>query len=73
MLETLSMTGITGELQVCHKLHLNSYDTCSFTLFTTSTLSIKGEPTMGECPYWTQSKCVLLSQKACIKHFKMKS
>lgn len=36
------------------------------------TLSIKGEPTMGKCPYWTQSKCVLLSQKACVKHFKMK-
>lgn len=34
------------------------------------TLSIKGEPTMGECPYWTQSKCVLLSQKACQDHFK---
>ena len=43
MLETLSMTGITGELQVCHKLHLNSYDTSSFTLFTTSPFSIKGE------------------------------
>lgn len=37
------------------------------------TLSVKGEPTLGECPYWTQSKCVLLSQKACAKHFKMKS
>lgn len=36
------------------------------------TLSVKGEPTLGECPYWTQSKCVLLSQKACVKHFKIK-
>lgn len=34
------------------------------------TLSLKGEPTLGECPYWNQSKCVLLSQKACVEHFK---
>lgn len=33
------------------------------------TLSIKGEPTLGECPHWTQSRCVLLSQRSCI-HFK---
>lgn len=31
------------------------------------TLSVKGEPTMGTCPYWKQSKCVLLSQKSCQK------
>lgn len=33
------------------------------------TLSVKGEPTLGECPNWTKSKCVLLSQQAC-KQFK---
>ncbi len=32
-------------------------------------LSLKGEPTLGTCPYWTQSRCVLLSQKACKEHF----
>ena len=31
------------------------------------TLSVKGEPTMGECPEWTSSRCVLLSQQACKK------
>ena len=35
------------------------------------TLSIKGEPTLGECPYWKESRCVLLSQKSC-SNFKAK-
>lgn len=35
------------------------------------TLSIKGEPTMGECPHWKESRCVLLRQKSC-NHFKQK-
>ena len=30
------------------------------------TLSVHGrKPTLGECPYWTKSRCVLLSQIAC--------
>lgn len=29
------------------------------------TLSIEGKPTMGTCPYWTSSKCVLLSLDSC--------
>lgn len=33
------------------------------------TLSLEGKPTMGTCPYWKESKCVLLSQVAC-EHFK---
>ena len=32
------------------------------------TLSLKGQPTMGTCPYWTTSKCVLLSLDSC-NHF----
>ena len=37
-----------------------------------STLSLKGEPTLGRCPYYTDGKyCVLLSQKSC-EHFKNK-
>jgi hypothetical protein len=28
------------------------------------TLSVKGEPTMAECPY-VNDRCVLLSEKAC--------
>jgi len=35
-----------------------------------NTLSIQGKPTLGECPYWTESRCVLLSQAACKEHFK---
>ena len=31
------------------------------------TLSLKGEPTLGECPHWKESRCVLLSQKSCNK------
>lgn len=34
------------------------------------TLSVTGEPTLGRCPYYKESKfCVLLSQKIC-EHFK---
>lgn len=36
------------------------------------TLTVHGRrPTLGTCPYWTMSRCVLLSQKAC-EHFKEK-
>ena len=32
------------------------------------TLMVKDrKPTMGTCPNWTKSKCVLLSQRACEK------
>lgn len=31
------------------------------------TLSVRGEPTLGECPHWRESRCVLLSQRACAK------
>lgn len=34
-----------------------------------NTLSIQGKPTLGTCPYWKESKCVLLSQRACKEHF----
>ena len=31
-----------------------------------STLSIhERKPTLGQCPYWTKSRCVILSQKCC--------
>ena len=33
-------------------------------------LSIKGEPTVGTCPYWTESRCTLLSWESNCKHFK---
>lgn len=37
-----------------------------------NTLSLKGEPTLGRCPYYTDGKyCVLLSQKSC-ENFKNK-
>lgn len=37
-----------------------------------NTLSLKGEPTLGRCPYYTDGQyCVLLSQKSC-EHFKKK-
>ncbi|MBR1449544.1 MAG: hypothetical protein IJ588_12465 [Prevotella sp.] len=36
------------------------------------TLSVHDRlPTLGICPYWTESRCVLLSQRACW-HFKDK-
>ncbi len=34
------------------------------------TLSVKGEPTLGRCPYYEGGRyCVLLSQRSC-EHFK---
>ena len=31
-----------------------------------NTLTVYGrQPTLGTCPYWKSSRCVLLSQKAC--------
>lgn len=37
------------------------------------TLSLKGDPTLGRCPHYTNRKyCVLLSQKAC-NMFRMKN
>lgn len=35
-------------------------------------LSIRGEPTMGTCPYWTQSRCTLLSWLSDCPHFKQR-
>lgn len=35
-------------------------------------LSIKGEPTLGTCPYWRESKCVLLSHRSTCEHFSEK-
>lgn len=29
------------------------------------TLNVYGLPTLGTCPYWKASRCVLLSQKSC--------
>lgn len=38
-----------------------------------NTLSLKGEPALGRCPYYTDGRyCVLLSQKSC-EHFKKNS
>lgn len=37
------------------------------------TLNVHGEPTIGTCPYWMESKCVLLSQKGCERHFKQRT
>lgn len=36
------------------------------------TLNVYGLPTLGTCPYWKESRCVLLSQKPC-SHFKLKT
>lgn len=35
-------------------------------------LSIQGKPILGRCPYWTESKSVLLSQPACKTHFSLR-
>lgn len=32
--------------------------------------SLEGKPTLGTCPYWTQSRCTLLSWKSDCKHYK---
>lgn len=37
------------------------------------TLSILGEPTMGTCPHWTESRCVLLSWRSDCAHFRMRT
>lgn len=35
------------------------------------TLTVHGrEPTLGRCPYWTESRSLLLSQKIACKHYK---
>lgn len=37
------------------------------------TLSVKGEPTLGRCPHYTNKKfCVILTQRACDK-FRLKN
>lgn len=37
------------------------------------TLTVHGKrPTLGTCPYWKGSRCVLLSWKSDCKHFKPK-
>ena len=36
-------------------------------------LSLEGKPTLGTCPYWTMSRCTLLSWKSDCKHFKPKT
>lgn len=37
------------------------------------TLTVHGrEPTLGTCPYWTKSRCTLLSWKSDCEHFKPK-
>lgn len=35
-------------------------------------LSLEGKPTLGTCPYWTLSRCTLLSWKIECKYFKPK-
>ena len=35
-------------------------------------LSIDGKPTLGTCPYWTESRCTLLSWKSECEHFREK-
>ena len=36
-------------------------------------LSLEGKPTLGTCPYWKESRCVLLSWRSSCKHFKRKN
>lgn len=36
-------------------------------------LSLDGRPTLGTCPFWTLSRCTLLSWKSDCIHFKPKS
>lgn len=33
-------------------------------------LSLEGKPTLGTCPYWTESRCTLLSWRSFCIHFK---
>lgn len=38
-----------------------------------TTLTVHGRrPTLGTCPYWTQSRCTLLSWRSTCEHFKPK-
>lgn len=32
-------------------------------------LSVKGEPILGTCPYWTESRCTLLSWRCICNHY----
>jgi len=32
-------------------------------------LSVEGKPTLGTCPYWKDSRCVLLSMTSLCPHF----
>lgn len=32
-------------------------------------LSVEGKPTLGTCPHWKESRCVLLSMKSFCPHF----
>jgi len=36
-------------------------------------LSLDGKPTLGTCPYWTESRCTLLSWRSDCMHFKPKT
>ena len=37
-----------------------------------NTMSVHGRmPTLGTCPYWKKSRCVLMSQEACATNFKL--
>lgn len=33
------------------------------------TLSVRGEPTVGTCPHWTEGGCVLLSWMSSCTHY----
>lgn len=37
-----------------------------------SLLSVRGEPILGTCPYWTVSRCTLLSWRSECKYFKQR-
>lgn len=32
-------------------------------------LSVEGRPTLGTCPHWKESRCVLLSRQSLCEHF----
>ena len=34
------------------------------------TLDIHGNPTLGECPYWTDGRCTILSWMSECEHYK---
>lgn len=57
---------ITKELHYCREcVHCTIVDK-------PTTFSVKKEPTLGKCPFWKESPCVLLSQLACEDNFEMK-